>query len=257
VTRPVFEVERREDGVAVVTIDRPEKLNAMDEAFFAELPVVLADLDADRSVRAAVLTGAGRAFSAGGDIASFRRLADVAGYREHLRRVFDAFHAVERARVPVVGAVNGIAYGGGTELTLACDIALASEQATFAFREPSVGLTPGWGVIRGPEVIGRHWTRWLALSGDIIDASQALAIGLVQRVLPPDRLLEEAVALAARIAANPPLAVAVGKQLVNRTTTTGFSESVEATALLFTTADHKEAVAAFGDKRPPAAFQGR
>lgn len=255
--RPAFDVAAHGAGVVLVTINRPDKLNAMDPAFFAELPVVLADLDADQSVRAAVLTGAGRAFSAGGDIASFGRLVDVAGYRAHLRLVFDAFHAVERSRVPVIGAVNGIAYGGGCELTLACDMVLASEQARFAFREPTVGLTPGWGVIRGPEVIGRHWTRWLALSGEVIDAHQALAIGLVQRVVPPDQLLPAALELAGRIAANPPLAVAVGKQLVNRTTTIGFAESVEATALLFTTADHKRAVEAFLSKSPVPAFDGR
>lgn len=241
----VLDVSRNSDGVAVITMNRPEKLNAMSVEFFATLPRVLAELDADRSIGAAVLTGSGRAFSAGGDIESFSRLSDHHAYRQHLRLVFDAFHAVEAARVAVIGAINGIAYGGGTELTMACDYVIASQDAMFGFREVTVGLTPGWGVIRGPDVIGRSWTRRLALGGEIIDARKAQAIGLVQDVVPAGDLLSAARALAARIAAQPRLATAVGKQLVNRGTSTGFSESVEATALLFTTDDHKKAVAGF------------
>lgn len=241
----VLDVSRGADGVAVITMNRPEKLNAMGVEFFRTLPLVLNDLDADRDIGAAVLTGAGRAFSAGGDIESFSQLTDHFAYRKHLKMVFDAFHSVEIARIPVIGAVNGIAYGGGTELTLACDYVFASVDAKFGFREATVGLTPGWGVIRGPDVIGRSWTRRLALGGEIIDAAKALEIGLVQDVVPAEELLTQAHALAARMAAHPRIATAVGKQLINRGTTTGFSESVEATALLFTTDDHKAAVARF------------
>ena len=241
----VLDVARGADGVAVITMNRPEKLNAMGVEFFRTLPLVLNDLDADRDIGAAVLTGAGRAFSAGGDIESFSQLTDHFAYRKHLKMVFDAFHSVEVARIPVIGAVNGIAYGGGTELTLACDYVFASTEAKFGFREATVGLTPGWGVIRGPDVIGRSWTRRLALGGEIIDAAKALEIGLVQDVVPAEELLPQAHALAARMAAHPRIATAVGKQLINRGTTTGFSESVEATALLFTTDDHKAAVARF------------
>ena len=245
VTDQVLEVTRGDDGVAVITMNRPEKLNAMGVEFFAGLPAVLADLDADRDIGAAVLTGAGRAFSAGGDIESFARLADTHDSRKHLKLVFDAFCSVETARIAVIGAVNGLAYGGGTELTLACDYVLASERASFGFREVTVGLTPGWGVIRGPDVIGRSWTRRLALAGEIIDAEKAMEIGLVQEVVQHDDLLSSARALAARIAARPRLATAVGKRLINRATTSGFLESIEATALLFTTDEHRSAVAGF------------
>ena len=251
----VFRVERR-DAVAVVWMNRPEKKNAMSPTFFRELPLVLAELGADPDVRALVLTGAGDAFSAGGDIASFHELRDLPAYRRHLRLVFDAFHAIERAELPVVAAVNGIAYGGGTEVILPCDIVIASERASFAFREATVGLQPGYGLVRGPDVIGRHWTRWLALTADIIDAEKALEIGLVQAVVPHDELLDEAVAIAGRIAANPAIAVRVGKQFVNRETGLGLAETLETTALLFTTADHKEGVAAFLERRPPS-FEGR
>ena len=158
---------------------------------------------------------------------------------------------VERAELPVIAAVKGLAFGGGTELTLACDLVLASERATFSFKEATVGLIPGYGVVRGPAVIGRHWTRWLALTADVIDAAQALEIGLVQKVVPHDRLLEEAVAVADRIAEHPPLAVRLGKQFVNRVIAEGLAESIETTALLFTTDDDAEGVAAFVEKRPP------
>jgi len=252
----VFRIERR-DNVAIVWMDRPEKKNAMSPAFFRELPAVLDALGRDGAMRAVVLTGAGDAFSAGGDIASFGELHDIAAYRRHLRLVFDAFHSIERAELPVIAAVNGVAYGGGTEIVLACDIVIASERATFAFREATVGLQPGYGLVRGPDVIGRHWTRWLALTADIIDAEKALQIGLVQAVVPHEELLDEALAIAGRIAANPAIAVRLGKQFVNRDTGGhGLAETLEATALLFTTDDHKEGVAAFLERRPPS-FTGR
>lgn len=241
-----FTVTTPREGVALVTMDRATKLNAMDPVFFRELTGICADLGHDDGVRAAVLTGAGRAFSAGGDIDSFHDLAgDTARVRAHLRRVYDAFCAVERCAVPVVGAVNGIAHGGGTELTLACDVALAAESATFAFREPTVGLTPGWGIVRGPQVMGRGWTRLLALTGRVVDAVTAERAGLVQEVVPDAELLDRALDLAAEMAALPPLAVQVGKAFVNRDSDAGFAESIEATALLFTTPEHRDAVDAF------------
>lgn len=251
-------VEHLDGGVAVVRIDRAEKRNAMSVEFFRELPEVLDALDVDPDVGACVMTGAGdEAFSAGGDIASFLQVDGAVSARRRLRLVYDAFHAVERAEVPVIAAVNGIAYGGGTELALACDLVLASDRARFAFREPTVGLMPGYGVIRGPDVIGRHWTRWLALTADPIDAATAERIGLVQQVVPHDRLLDEAIALARRIAARAPLAVRLAKQFINRTTMApGLPESIEATALLFGTADHAEGVRAFLAKQPPH-FEGR
>lgn len=252
-----FRIDRRDDHVAVVTIDREDKRNAMSVQFFRELPQVLDELDADEGVRAIVITGAGdEAFSAGGDIASFAEMHSISEYRRRLRLVYDAFHAVERAETPVVGAVNGIAYGGGTELTLACDLAVASERARFAFREPTVGLMPGYGVIRGPEVIGPQWTRYLALTADPIDADRAERIGLVLKVVPHEEVRDAAVAIAARIASRAPMAVRLGKQFINRgQMAPGQAESIEATALLFATADHAEGVRAFLDKRAPQ-FEG-
>jgi enoyl-CoA hydratase/carnithine racemase len=156
---------------------------------------------------------------------------------------------VEKCAVPVVAAVNGLAFGGGTELTLACDMALAGESATFSFKEASVGLMPGYGIVRGPDVIGRHWTRWLALTGRTVDAALAERIGLVQEVHPDGVLVESAIALATEVARNSSLAVQVGKAFINRGTETGYPESVEAVALLFGTDEHREAVAAFRARR--------
>jgi enoyl-CoA hydratase len=235
-----------EPGVAVLTMSRPEKLNAMDQTWFRELVEVMGALGVDDDVRAAVLTGEGRAFSAGGDIDMFSGLAgDVTRVRPHLRLVYDAFSAVERCAVPVVAAVNGLAYGGGTELALACDVVLAAESARFSFREATVGLMPGYGIVRGPDVLGRHWTRYLALTGRTVDAARAERAGLVQEVHPDDELLLAAVALAAEMAAHSSLAVRVGKAFVNRDAVGGFNESVEALALLFGTPEHRDAVTAF------------
>ena len=237
-------------GVVVLTMARPEKLNAMDEQFFAELTDVMRRTGVDDDVRAVVLTGTGRAFSAGGDVATFEQMdGDVRQVRPHLRRVYDAFSSVERCAVPVVAAVNGIAFGGGTELALACDVVLAAESARFAFKEAAMGLMPGYGVVRGPEVMGRHWTRYLALSGREISAARAERAGLVQEVHPDEALLPAAVELATEMAARSRLAVQVGKAFVNRDAVGGFSESVEATALLFGTPEHRAAFTAFREGR--------
>ena len=235
-----------EPGVAVLTMNRPEKLNAMDQTWFRELIDVMGTIGVDDDVRAVVLTGEGRAFSAGGDIDVFAGLAgDVTRVRPHLKLVYDAFSAVERCAVPVVAAVNGLAFGGGTELALACDVVLAAESARFSFKEATVGLMPGYGIVRGPDVLGRHWTRYLALTGRVVDAARAERAGLVQEVHPDDDLLPVAVALAAEMAAHSTLAVRVGKAFVNRDAVGGLSESVEAIALLCGTPEHRDAVTAF------------
>jgi len=237
-------VERHADGTALVTIRRPEKLNAMNRAFFAELPQVMQALDDDPDVRVAVITGEGRAFSAGGDIADFDALdgsADAA--RRQVRAALDAFHAVERAETVAIAAVNGIAYGGGTELTLCCDIALAATRAKFAFKEITLGLMPGYGLVRAPEVIGRAQTHWLTLTGDTIDAGHAHRIGLVQQV--SEDVVTDALALAARIAQHPPTALRTAKRFINRHSPSALAESIEATALLMASPEQQERSKAF------------
>ena len=252
----LFAVERR-GSAALVTIDRPEKLNAMNATFFSELPEILRDLARNDDVSAAVITGSGRAFSAGGDMEAFREVHDdVVESRRYLRLCFDCFAAVESVEIPVIAAVNGLAYGGGAELVLTCDFVIASSDARFAFREATVGLMPAFAVVRAPSVIGPAATRWLTYTAEVIDAEEAHRIGLVQRVVPASRLLDEACVTAERIAANGPIAVRVAKQFINRSVREGLNEAIEATAMLYATEDHKEGVAAFAEKRT-ARFRGR
>src|SRR4051795_13774485 len=206
-------IDHRGDGTAVLTMDRPDKLNAMSQTFFAELPQAMRALDEDPDVRVCVLTGSGRAFSAGGDISDFHALGGIDDYRRQGKMALEGFLSIERAETPMIAAVNGLAFGGGTEITLACDIAMASSSARFAFKEITLGLMPGYGLVRGPEVIGRAWTHWLTLSGDELDAAKALEIGLVQQVSPAETLVEDALALAARMAGHPPMAPRIAKRL--------------------------------------------
>jgi enoyl-CoA hydratase len=238
-------IERRGDGTAVLTMDRPEKLNAMSQAFFQELPEAMRMLDEDPDVRVCVLTGGGRAFAAGGDIADFHALQGIGDYRRQVKMALEAFLSIERAETVMIAAVNGIAFGGGTEITLACDVAFASQAAQFSFKEITLGLMPGYGLVRGPQVMGRAWTHWMVLSGDVLDADHALRIGLVQHVSSPDALLDNALALAARIAAHPPIALRMAKRFINRHAPEGLSESIEATAFLMSSPDTRERVAAF------------
>jgi len=244
--------------VALVTIDRPEKLNAMGERFWPELRGVLADLENDGTTRAVVITGAGhKAFSAGGDIAGFAELHGVAAKRAFQVGCMRTFAAVEQSPLAVIAAVNGYAFGGGCELALACDLVLASDRAVFAMPESSIGLVPGFGVLRGPSVIGRQWTKWMVLAGERLEAEQALRVGLVQRVVAADELVETALALGHGVAAQAPLAVRVGKDLINRGVDRAESaHATEAVTMLQGTEDTAEGIRAFVEKRPPR-FEGR
>jgi enoyl-CoA hydratase/carnithine racemase len=244
-----LKIDRRGDGTALVTVNRPEKYNAMNHAFFRELPQVMTALDEDPEVKVAVLTGAGKAFSAGGDIEDFHGLQGMADYRRQVKMALEGFLAIERAETVVIAAVNGLAFGGGTEMTLACDVAFASERARFAFKEITLGLMPGYGLVRGPEVMGRAWTHWMTLSGDVIEAEQALRIGLVQHVSPHEQLVDDALALAARMAAHPPMALRMAKRFINRNAPAALTESIEATAFLQADPDTRARVKAFVERK--------
>lgn len=247
-----------EGGVAVLTIDAPAKLNAMGPTFWGELRSALAGLEGDGTTRAVIVTGAGeKAFSAGGDITSFAALTDVAAKRAFQQDCMRTFAAVEESPLPVIAAVRGYAMGGGCELALACDVVLAADDAVFGMPETAIGLVPGYGVLRAPAVIGRHWTKLMMFAGERVDAATALQIGLVQKVVPAAELMAAARKLAERIAAAAPLAIATGKALVNRGVDRGeFDHSTAAVTTLQATADVAEGIAAFAAKRPPR-FEGR
>jgi enoyl-CoA hydratase len=233
--------------VAVVRIDRPEKHNALGPHFWTEMRCLLETLEREEEVRAVVLTGAGeRAFSAGGDIAGFQHLTDVASRRAYMKDCLLTFEAIEESPLPVIAAVNGWALGGGCELAMACDIVMASERAVFGLPELQLGLVPGFGVLRGPATCGRQWTKYMVLGGARLTADEAYRAGLVQRVVPPQDLVPAALALATDIATRPAMAVAVGKRLVNRGVDRGeLGYALEALTLLFSSEETAELIRQF------------
>jgi enoyl-CoA hydratase len=238
-------VERSPDGVARVVLTRPEKLNAMTRAFFELLPVTLADLAADDEVRAVVITGSGRAFSAGGDVATFPDLVDPERARPHTGAALAAFRSVEACPLPVIAAVNGLAHGGGLELALACDHVVAAERATFALPEARLGIAAAYALARAPQRIGRSWTWRLAATATPIDAATALRIGLVDEVVADGEVVAAAHAIAAAAAALPPGGLAVVKRYLGREAGGDLSAEVDLTVALLASAEAQAAIEAF------------
>jgi len=254
-------VEKRDDGIAVITINRPDKLNALNATVIGELDAALADLDADAAVRALIVTGAGeKAFVAGADIAELASATPIEARALALKgqRVFDR---LERFRGPVIAAVNGFALGGGCELALACHIRLASEQARFGTPEVKLGLMCGYaGTQRLPRLVGRGRALEILLSGEMVPAEEALRIGLVNRVVAKDALLSESVGLLGKMLANAPLSLKYTIDSVNAGLDMSIEDAQDHEATLFavlcSTADKTEGTRAFLEKRP-AKFQGR
>jgi enoyl-CoA hydratase len=245
--------------VALVTLDRPEALNALSFGLLAELVAALEALDADADVRAIVLTGAGeRAFAAGADI---KEMADATPESLAVRGGFGHWDELRSIRKPIVAAVRGFALGGGCELAMACDLIVAGDDAQFGQPEIRIGVMPGaGGTQRLTRAIGKARAMELILTGRSIDAREAERLGLVTRVVPAEATLESALALAAEIAAMPPLAVAAAKRAINEADEASLSEGLanerQAFFDLFATADQKEGMAAFVEKRP-ARWTGR
>lgn len=246
-------VERR-GAVAVLTIDRAERLNAVDRHVLAELDRALAAIEADEELLALVLTGAGeRAFVAGADVAAMAAM-DPAAARRFARDGQRALERLETMPKLTIAAVNGAALGGGCELALACDLRLASERARFGQPEVTLGITPGWGATaRLPRLVGPARAAELILTGRLIPAAEAERIGLVSAVLPPGELLPQALDLAGRVAAAAPVAVRLAKEAL-RAGDAG--READLFALCFATLDQREGMAAFLAKRPPV-WRGR
>jgi enoyl-CoA hydratase len=249
------------DGIARITINRPDKLNALNATVIAELDRAIAELERDPDVRGVVLTGAGpKAFVAGADIAEIAAQGPLEGKARALegQRVF---RRLERCGKPVVAAVNGFALGGGCELAMACHLRVAAEGARFGQPEVKLGIGPGYGgTVRLPRLVGRGRALELLLTGQMIDAQEALRIGLVNRVVPVDRLLGESEQLLRAILENGPLAVRACLEAVDAGLDVGLDEALLLEANLFGllsgTADMKEGTAAFLARRKPE-FQGR
>lgn len=253
-----------QDGVLTLTLNQPEARNPISSpAAIAALSSAIEQADQDMACRVVIITGAGSAFSTGGDIASMRLggglndpspTATRRNYRNGIQRLPSLFESIE---VPVIAAVNGPAIGAGCDLACMCDIRIASEKAKFAESFVKMGLVPGdGGAWLLPRVVGWSKANEMAFTGQLLDAAQALACGLVSRVVAPEDLLDAAREMAKTIAANPPHAVRMTKRLIRESRLANLSTILEASAaaqaLCHTTRDHAEAVDAFFAKRQPS-----
>jgi len=247
------------DGpIATVTLNRPKALNALNAALMAELTDALTRLDHDEAVRCIVLTGNERAFAAGADI---KEMAGATAVDMLGRSTLSGFDAVRRLSKPIIAAVSGFALGGGCELAMACDMIVASETARFGQPEINIGVIPGaGGTQRLTRQLGKARAMELVLTGEYMDAQEAHARGLVNRVVPPELYLEEARKLARKIAGQAPVAVRLAKDAVLKAQDLSIEEGLDYERrlfyLLFATEDQKEGMAAFIEKRPPQ-WKGR
>ena len=247
---------RADGALGWATLERPEKLNAMTRGFWAELRSVLDEAERDRDVRVLIFHGAGRCFSVGGDIEGFGELSDAGDKRAYLREALGAMRAVEAFSKPTIAAVHGHALGGGCELTLVCDLVIADETARFGTPEAQVGLVPGPGVARGLAQLNLHWAKFMILTGEALGAEEARLAGLVNRVVAPGEHLAAAEGLARTIAAKAPLALAVGKQVLNGQASDGYGHALDAVGYLQGTWDFEEGISSFNERREPR-FEGR
>jgi enoyl-CoA hydratase len=250
----------RDGALVVLTLNRPDKLNALNAELFGELDVALASLAGDPSIACAILTGSGeKAFAAGADIAAMLDMSpeDARHFSELGHRICSR---IERAPFPVIGAVNGFALGGGCELALACDFLYASDKAKFGQPEVNLGVTPGFGgTQRLARRVGLARARELCYTGDTLSADEALRLGLVNAVVPHAELMGKVKDVATKIAKKGPLAVAQCKRVIFSGEGVPLDSAnaleTQAFAMLFGTKDRREGMAAFLEKRP-AAFKG-
>ncbi len=239
------------DSIAIITLDEPAKLNALSAGIRQGVAECLAMIDRDEEIRVGIITGRGdKAFCAGADIGGFPETAQEA--RNFIATMLPFLASPERCRKPLVAAVNGLAFGGGFELAIACDFVIASERAKFAVPEIQLGLLPGFALVRLHDIVGRPKAKELSMLGEPLDAAEAARLGIALRVTTHDRLLDEAMAFARKLAAKPPMALEMAKSFYNRGL--GGDEmryAVDSFPILFLTDDVKEGVAAFREKRKP------
>lgn len=246
----------REEGVVVLTVDRPEAKNALNLGTIETLVEAVGGLARDPSLRGVVVTGAGGAFISGGDLKDFLRLDDAQAGRRMALRMQSVLARLEALEVPVIAAIEGVALGGGAEVALACDMRIASETSQLAFKQVSLGIMVGWGGgQRLLRLVGRARALKLLLTGMMLTAEEALRIGLVDEVVPDSQALHAALSLARRIAAQPAGAVRATKRALHHGGEMSRAEAAafeaECFATLWGSPDHREAVAALLEKRTP------
>jgi len=245
--------EKRE-RVAIISLSRPEKLNALNREVLADLRKALEEAERDPEVRAVVITGTGKSFCAGADITEFTRgSADIGRFIELGREVFEF---IENMSKPVIAAVNGYALGGGFELALSCDFVVASSNAAFGSTEINLGITPGWGATQKLAAIaGLAKAREIVMLGEVFSAEEALKLGIVHKVVQPERLMDEAIALATKLCQKSPVALSIAKLVINRSVRAILAPGLELERSMFYVAvsseEAREGVSAFLEKRKP------
>ena len=255
-------IYEKEGGIAVVVLNRPKQLNALSLRMKEELGVVFDVMDKDEEVKVAILTGGERAFCAGADIKerSTMQMTQAQFYFER-RKSHEFYCKIENCEKPVIAAIGGVAVGGGCELALVCDLRIASESARFGLPEVKIGMIPAaGGTQRLPRLIGAARAKELLYTGESIDAQEAYRIGLVNKVVPVERLIEEAKSLAGKLADYPPLSIKFVKRAVNTgmqlDLVSALDYEAHIAAMLGTSEDRIEGFKAFVEKRKPV-FKGR
>ena len=246
-----------EGGVAIISLNRPQALNALNSELMTELVDALDKFDADESVKVIILTGSERAFAAGADI---KEMCDEGAVSILLKDRLATWDKVRNIKKPIIAAVSGFALGGGCELAMMCDMLIASETAQFGQPEINIGVIPGaGGTQRLTYAVGKVKAMELILTGRPFSAQEALLMGLVNKVVPAEMLMDEARALAKEIAKKPPLAVRMAKEAIQKvfetTLTEGLNFERKSFYMLFASEDQKEGMKAFMEKRP-ASFTG-
>jgi enoyl-CoA hydratase len=244
----------KKDGIGIVTLNRPDKLNALNSTVYQELYDVFESIENDPEVRVVILTGAGeKAFAAGSDVAEMQNMGplEVQKFMATIRKTSDFIYALTK---PTIAAIPGYALGGGNELAMCCDLRIASEKARFGQPEISLGLIPGAsGTQRLPRLIGAAKAKEMIFMGDMIDAATALNLGLVNKVVPPEKLMEEALAWATKLAGKSAPILAMAKAAINTGLDTdiasGLTVETKCNAICFSTYDRKEGMDAFLEKR--------
>ncbi|MFH1909259.1 MAG: enoyl-CoA hydratase-related protein [Chloroflexota bacterium] len=239
--------------VGLITLNRPEAMNALNGTLLSELMAALSAFDADDNIGAMLITGSGRAFAAGADI---KAMAEATAVEMLTGSFVESFDGIRKIKKPVIAAVSGYALGGGCELAMSCDMIVASETAKFGQPEVTIGVIPGaGGTQRLTRAVGKALAMEMVLNNRTLSAAEALQYGLVNRVVPRERYLDEALALATEIAGRAPLSLQLGKETVNKAFELSLSEGLEAERrafyMLFATEDQKEGMKAFVEKRKP------